>query len=355
MLRWFIQDAPIKTKFTIGFGAASVLFGVAAVLCGMEVFSGGQDVADVVRLTFFYCLAIAILTPIAGLWMTHVVAQPLSQAAGRLESMTAGDLDSAIPHADHRDDVGRLARAMQAFKSAIEDRQRMEAEAARSQAATDNERQSRDAERRAQQAAQQQVLDGLAKALNRLSAGELTYRITEAFPAEYESLRAEFNTVLGGLQQTIGQIASGAEALQDGSSEISRAADDLSRRTEQQAASLEETAAALDEITATVRRTAEGAEQARTVVGSAKASAEHSGEVVRRAIDAMSEIETSSGQIGRIIGVIDEIAFQTNLLALNAGVEAARAGGPAAASPWWPRKSAPWPSARPTRPRRSRA
>ena len=40
----------------------------------------------------------------------------------------------------------------------------------------------------------------------------------------------------------------------------------------------------------------------------------------------MGGIETSSRQIGNIIGVIDEIAFQTNLLALNAGVEAARAG-----------------------------
>ena len=48
--------------------------------------------------------------------------------------------------------------------------------------------------------------------------------------------------------------------------------------------------------------------------------------ILRKAVAAMGEIETSSRQIAQIIGVIDEIAFQTNLLALNAGVEAARAG-----------------------------
>ena len=71
---------------------------------------------------------------------------------------------------------------------------------------------------------------------------------------------------------------------------------------------------------------AEGAAHARKVVAGTKDDAEKSGEVVRKAVEAMGGIEKSSQQISQIIGVIDEIAFQTNLLALNAGVEAARAG-----------------------------
>src|SRR6202041_3534368 len=121
-------------------------------------------------------------------------------------------------------------------------------------------------------------------------------------------------------------IAANTQGVRSGASEITQASDDLSRRTEQQAASLEETAAALDQITATVRRTAEVANEARDLVSTSKTDAERSGEVVRQTVGAMDGIETSSKQITNIIGVIDEIAFQTNLLALNAGVEAARAG-----------------------------
>jgi methyl-accepting chemotaxis protein len=74
-----------------------------------------------------------------------------------------------------------------------------------------------------------------------------------------------------------------------------------------------------------VHKTAGSAKDAREAVAAAKTDAERSGNVVRKAVEAMSKIESSSQQIGQIIGVIDEIAFQTNLLALNAGVEAARA------------------------------
>jgi methyl-accepting chemotaxis protein len=170
------------------------------------------------------------------------------------------------------------------------------------------------------------MVRSIGAGLAALAKGDLMFRLNTAFSAAYEKLRADFNEAVGKLQETIEAIGANAQAVRAGAEEITRASDDLSRRTEQQAASLEETAAALDEITATVRKTAEGATEARDIVLAAKADATRSSGVVAETVAAMTGIENASNQIGNIIGVIDEIAFQTNLLALNAGVEAARAG-----------------------------
>jgi methyl-accepting chemotaxis protein len=166
----------------------------------------------------------------------------------------------------------------------------------------------------------------VGESMAHFAAGDLTHRMTAALPTEYERLRCDFNAAMAEFEQAMTVVAGNADGISVSSDEIAQASDNLSRRTEQQAASLEETAAALDQITATVKTTAANAKQASDVVTATKGEAEHSGAVVAKAVQAMSQIEGSSQQIGQIIGVIDEIAFQTNLLALNAGVEAARAG-----------------------------
>jgi len=184
-------------------------------------------------------------------------------------------------------------------------------------------------QRRAEEEAEirlNQATGALASGLKLLAAGDMTCELNTALAPQFEALRHDFNTSVIQLRQALVGVGSAVDMVRNGSSEISGASDDLAKRTEQQAASLEETAAALEEITSNVVATSKRTGEARDAVRETRSRAEHSGSVVRNAVEAMRRIEDSSQQISKIIGVIDEIAFQTNLLALNAGVEAARAG-----------------------------
>jgi methyl-accepting chemotaxis protein len=266
------------------------------------------------------------LSILMGWLLSRAIAGPIAKMTDVMGKLASGDHAVEVPAVGRKDEVGRMADAVQHFKDSAIEKVRLEAEAAEQRRTTEEARKAAEAERAATAQQQSQVVDGLAQGLERLAGGVLTFRLSQAFAPSYEKLRADFNAAMEQMQRTISEVATNSAGVRTASTEISQASDNLSRRTEQQAASLEETAAALDEITATVRKTAEGAGQARDAVGSARADAERSGIVVRDAVAAMSEIENSAQQISQIIGVIDEIAFQTNLLALNAGVEAARAG-----------------------------
>jgi methyl-accepting chemotaxis protein len=264
------------------------------------------------------------LLAIAGI--QRWIIKPLRAQLEIMARLAAGEYAMEVPGAERRDEVGAIARAVAVFRDNGQEKLRLEADSATQRARAEEERAAQEAHRAtvAQQSAF--VVESLAGGLEKLSSGDLLFRLDTPFSTEYESLRADFNAAMQKMQETMKAIASTTQGVRSGSGEITQASDDLSRRTEQQAASLEQTAAALDQITATVRRTAENAQSARTTAASAKSDAEHSGAVVNDTVTAMNGIETSARQIGKIIGVIDEIAFQTNLLALNAGVEAARAG-----------------------------
>ncbi|PKR89530.1 hypothetical protein CXZ10_09155 [Pleomorphomonas diazotrophica] len=156
---------------------------------------------------------------------------------------------------------------------------------------------------------------------------DLTRRVPlDGKTGEIASLCEGINTLLDTMSTVVADMMEAATTISNAVAEISSGTTDLSQRTEQQASNLEETAASMEEMAATVKQNSDNAQQANHLAASARGTATDGGEVVGKAVEAMSRIETSSQKISDIISVIDEIAFQTNLLALNAAVEAARAG-----------------------------
>ncbi len=273
----------------------------------------GAAVAGVFAVGLIWLLARSIVTPITG--MTNAMAR-----------LAAGDHSIEVPAVDRGDEVGRMAKAVLVFKEAAIDSARMsdERRALREQAEAD--RQKAEAEKAREAEEVRFAMSELAKGLSALSEGDVVFRLDQPFAAHLDSLRGNFNDSLDKLHAALRTVGANAHAIHAGAAEIRSSADDLARRTEQQAASVEETAAAVAEVTKTVRDTTKRAEDVGQLVESTRAGAERSGDVVRNAVQAMTEIEQSSQSISSIIGVIEDIAFQTNLLALNAGVEAARAG-----------------------------
>jgi len=254
-----------------------------------------------------------------------LVQRPIGGLVASVKALSDGKYEQPVAGQDRADEIGAVAKALEGFRFALADTQRLEAEANNQRDAAETERGRSEAERHQSITLQRHIVSIVGSGLSELSQGNLGHRITEDFPGEYAKLKQDFNAALESLEETINTMNLSVVNIGSGTSEISGSASDLAKRTEQQAASLEETAAALNELTAQVNSSAD-ARTAADNVNLACEDAEKSGEVVRKAIASMQGIEQSSTEVSRIIGVIDEIAFQTNLLALNAGVEAARAG-----------------------------
>ncbi|EJZ22388.1 methyl-accepting chemotaxis protein, partial [Rhizobium sp. Pop5] len=292
---------------------------------------GGDTLSASVNEQINLCFAVIGIAVLAAISFSVAVAQtgiagPMAQLRLRMTRLAEGDTSSDISGLDRRDEIGQMAKAVSIFRDNAIERVRIEARAEADRNVSDGERR----EREAQQAREASELEGAVQALGdglrRLAAGDLASHIDQPFVAHLDALRQDFNNSVEKLNETMHTVGANARAISAGANEIRSSADELSKRTEQQSASVEETAAALEEITTTVRDAAKRAEEASQLVAHTRLGAEKSGEIVRKAVSAMQQIEQSSVEIGNIIGVIDDIAFQTNLLALNAGVEAARAG-----------------------------
>lgn len=298
--------------------------------------------------------------------LVFTVVLPLRRLTRATEKLAGGDLGQIKGLGKRAGEIGRMAAALEVFRQnlirnseLVEEERMREAEAREVEKRLQNERQEREetarqqkkeaekaerareaaeaaeresirraaeAERKARADEQAKVVELLALALDDLSAGKLNSRIDQAFPGDYDRLRVNFNETIKSLEDTLRSVAKSSETIGLNAREIKFASEDLSKRTELTAGTLEETSSSLSDLTGAVKSTADNAAQVAQIVGKAQGEANENGRVVEEAIEAMNEIEASSDEISKIVGLIDNIAFQTNLLALNAGVEAARAG-----------------------------
>ncbi len=169
------------------------------------------------------------------------------------------------------------------------------------------------------------INEGL-ETIERMAKGDLTSKVTSNYKGDHARIKNSLNSTLDSLNEIMSQITVAAKEVRNGAVQVSDSSQTLSQGATEQASSLEEVTSSMTEIGSQTKTNAENARQANQLAKESRSSAESGNEQMSQMLQAMEDINQSSGEISRIIKVIDEIAFQTNLLALNAAVEAARAG-----------------------------
>ena len=164
----------------------------------------------------------------------------------------------------------------------------------------------------------------VCNALEVMSDGDLTHGMDQL--SEKDTMGLALHELHSSLNGMFAEIHLSADQVTAGSKQVADGAQALAQGATEQASSIEELSSSISLIAEKTKSNANMAEQAAVFAETIKVIAEKGSMQMDEMIMAVNDINEASGSIGKVIKVIDDIAFQTNILALNAAVEAARAG-----------------------------
>ncbi len=185
-------------------------------------------------------------------------------------------------------------------------------------------------------------LNATVETLSAIADGDLTVTIERhRFNSrEFELVAEVLVTMRNQLNDMIGQISAASVQLAAAVEEVSHIANDSATGMQNQHKEVDQVATAMTEMQSSIgeiaRNTAQTAEQARLgvqaadegsrVVDATVAAIHQSEAEIQAANEVIQQLQQDTANISLIVEVIANITEQTNLLALNAAIEAARAG-----------------------------
>jgi methyl-accepting chemotaxis protein len=238
---------------------------------------------DQTKQTVIATAAGALLLGAVLAWLIGAsVSGPIRSMTDRMQSLAAGELDEPIPGGESRDEIGRMARAVEVFRENALAVRRMESEATAQRAATEADR---------------------ARMMSDLAG---------RFEQGMQGVIAGVGGRADDMGRSAGELAKVAERGRGLAEAVATRAEQASMNVQTVASATQQLAASIREISSQVQR---------SVAVSNRATDE-----TNRTSDLIHGLSDAAEKIGSIIQLIQAIASQTNLLALNATIEAARAG-----------------------------
>lgn len=169
-------------------------------------------------------------------------------------------------------------------------------------------------------------IDEIAGKLHEIAEGNLAFTLENEYSGEFAKIKNSLDTISVDLNNTMGQLNTASADVAAGAAQVSNSAMILSQGSSEQASEVESLAGHINAVSQSISQIAQGAGKAESISQDVRKGLLDSNEKMENLKDVIQKTSNKSTEIGKIIKIIESIAFQTNILALNAAVEAARAG-----------------------------